>query len=54
MNKNIYSVDEKGIFQSKTNLEVQLSRSMNPKSRLLVIRLLGFCLRVNNYMNYMI
>ena len=30
--QNIYSVDEKGIFQSKTNLEVQLSRSMNPKS----------------------
>lgn len=30
--QNIYSVDEKGIFQSKTNLEVQLSRNMNPKS----------------------
>lgn len=30
--QNIYSVDEKGIFQSKKNLEVQLSRSMNPKS----------------------
>lgn len=30
--QNIYSVDEKGIFQSKINLEVQLSRSMNPKS----------------------
>ena len=30
--QNIYSVDEKGIFQSKTNLEVQLSRSMNTKS----------------------
>lgn len=30
--QNIYSVEEKGIFQSKTNLEVQLSRSMNPKS----------------------